>query len=240
MDTNEQRQESQQNRREERHKRRQRSQIIAYTVVGIMILVLAAGIAFAVSKITGMSHNRQEQKNKLDDIIASEETITAPTTEPVETIPELTNEQKLDKIIDEAIIQNLPLEDKVAGLFITTPESITGVSAAVQAGDGTKDALSKYPVGGIVYAAKNIQSADQLKQMIDNTKLYTSYPLFIAMTEKDPELTLWQRQALERRPIPRRPSAHPEMPTTPILSEPQWAVTWQSLVSILILPLRQI
>mgnify|MGYP001077901249 CR=1 FL=1 len=46
MDTNEQRQESQQNRREERHKRRQRSQIIAYTVVGIMILVLAAGIAF--------------------------------------------------------------------------------------------------------------------------------------------------------------------------------------------------
>ena len=42
MDKNEQRQESQQNRREERHKRRQRSQIIAYTVVGIMILVLAA------------------------------------------------------------------------------------------------------------------------------------------------------------------------------------------------------
>ena len=181
MDKNEQRQESQQNRREERHKRRRRSQIIAYTVVGIMILVLAAGIAFAVSKITGMSRDQQEQQNKLDDIIASEETITAPTTEPVETVPELTNEQKLDKIIDEAIIQNLPLEDKVAGLFITTPESITGVSAAVQAGDGTKDALSKYPVGGIVYAAKNIQSADQLKQMIDNTKLYTSYPLFIAI-----------------------------------------------------------
>ena len=66
MDTNEQRQESQQNRREERHKRRQRSQIIAYTVVGIMILVLAAGIAFAVSKITGMNHDRQEQQNKLD------------------------------------------------------------------------------------------------------------------------------------------------------------------------------
>ena len=61
MDTNEQRQESQQNRREERHKRRQRSQIIAYTVVGIMILVLAAGIAFAVCKITGMNHDRQEQ-----------------------------------------------------------------------------------------------------------------------------------------------------------------------------------
>ena len=83
MDTNEQ---NQQDKRELRHKRRQRNQIIAYTVVGIMILLLAVGIAFAVSKITGMNHDRQEQQNKLDDIIASEETITAPT-EPVETVP---------------------------------------------------------------------------------------------------------------------------------------------------------
>ena len=71
-----------------------------------------SGNCFAVSKITGMSRDQQEQQNKLDDIIASEETITAPTTEPVETVPELTNEQKLDKIIDEAIIQNLPLETR--------------------------------------------------------------------------------------------------------------------------------
>lgn len=179
MDTNEQKQE-QQDRRDERRRRRKRSQIIAYTVVGVLILILAVAIALAVSAITGRSHTQQQQQTKLDEILASEETITAPT-EPVETVQEMTDEQKLDKIIDEAIIQNMPLEDKVAGLFITTPESITGVSAAIQAGDGTKDALSKYPVGGIVYAAKNIQSADQLKQMIDNTKLYTSYPLFIAI-----------------------------------------------------------
>ena len=177
MDTNEQ---NQQDKRELRHKRRQRNQIIAYTVVGIMILLLAVGIAFAVSKITSMSRNQEEQQNKVDEILSDEETIQAPT-ESQETVVELTDEQKLDTIINEAIIQNMPLEDKVAGLFITTPESITGVSAAVQAGDGTKDALSQYPVGGIVYAAKNIQSADQLKQMIDNTKLYTSYPLFIAI-----------------------------------------------------------
>ena len=180
MDTNEQRQENQQDKREERRRRRKRSQMIAYTLVGILILILAAAIALAVSAITSRSSIQQEQQTKLDEILSSEETIEVPT-EPVETVQEMTDEQKLDKIIDEAIIQNMPLEDKVAGLFITTPESITGVSAAVQAGDGTKDALSKYPVGGIVYAAKNIQSADQLKQMIDNTKLYTSYPLFIAI-----------------------------------------------------------
>lgn len=177
MDTNEQ---NQQDKREIRRKRRQKNQIAAYTVVAILIVILAVGIALAVSKITSMSRNNEEQQNKLDEMLSSEETITVPT-ETQETVVELTDEQKLDTIIDEAIIQNMPIEDKVAGLFITTPESITGVSTAVQAGDGTKDALSKYPVGGIVYAAKNIQSADQLKQMIDNTKLYTSYPLFIAI-----------------------------------------------------------
>ena len=177
MDTNEQ---NQQDKRKIRRKRRQKNQIAAYTVVAILIVILAVGIALAVSKITSMSRNNEEQQNKLDEMFSSEETITVPT-ETQETVVELTDEQKLDTIIDEAIIQNMPIEDKVAGLFITTPESITGVSTAVQAGDGTKDALSKYPVGGIVYAAKNIQSADQLKQMIDNTKLYTSYPLFIAI-----------------------------------------------------------
>ena len=76
MDTNEQ---NQQDKRELRHKRRQRNQIIAYTAVGIMILLLAVGIAFAVSKITSMSRNQEEQQNKVDEILSDEETIQAPT-----------------------------------------------------------------------------------------------------------------------------------------------------------------
>ena len=178
METNSQ---NQQDKREERRRRRKRSQMIAYSVVGILIVILAAGIALAVSALTSRSNSQSAQQSKVDEMLSEEETLTVPTEEPVETAPELTDEQKLDKIIDEAIIQSMPLEDKVAGLFLVTPESITGVSAAVQAGDGTKDALSKYPVGGIVYGTKNIQSAEQLKEMIDNTKLYTSYPLFIAV-----------------------------------------------------------
>ena len=52
----------------------------------------------------------------------------------------------------------MPIEDKVAGLFLVTPESITGVSTAIQAGEGTQEALSKYAVGGIIYFGSNIQS----------------------------------------------------------------------------------
>lgn len=67
---------------------------------------------------------------------------------------------------------------------MVTPESITGVTTAVRAGDGTRDALAKHAVGGIVYFSKNIQSADQLKEMISNTQSYSQYPLFIGVDEE--------------------------------------------------------
>ena len=55
------------------------------------------------------------------------------------------NQATSKKYIDEQIAQ-MTLSEKVAGLFFVTPEAITGVNTAVQAGEGTKTALEKYPV----------------------------------------------------------------------------------------------
>ncbi|MDE5892390.1 MAG: beta-N-acetylhexosaminidase, partial [Acetatifactor sp.] len=38
----------------------------------------------------------------------------------------------------------MSIENKVAGLFMVTPEAITGVRTATQAGDGTQEALNAY------------------------------------------------------------------------------------------------
>ncbi len=169
-------------RREQRRKRRKRNQMAAYITVIALIAVMAVGIVLGVQALTARSQKtEQEKQDKLDEMLATEETIVVP--EPSETVVELTDEQKLDDIV-EAGISVMPLEDKVAGLFIVTPESITGVNTAVKAGDGTREALNKYSVGGIVYFTKNMQSAEQFKEMIDNTKLYTNYPLFIAVDEE--------------------------------------------------------
>lgn len=175
---------NQQERREARRKRRQRNQIAAYvTVIGLLI-VLALGIVFGVQYLTQMAKEQDEvQQDKVEEIFATEETIEVPEETPTETVVELTPEQKLDQIVN-AGIEVMPLEDKVAGLFVVTPEAITGVSTAIKAGDGTREALAKYAVGGIVYFSKNIQSEEQLKEMIDNTKLYSKYPLFIAVDEE--------------------------------------------------------
>ena len=54
----------------------------------------------------------------------------------------------------------------------------------MQAGEGTKTALEKYPVGGLIYFKKNIQSAEQITAMISNSQSYSKYPLFIGVDEE--------------------------------------------------------
>lgn len=172
-------------RREARRKRRIRNQILAYATVIIFILAMAVGIVFGVQALTKESQNQvQQQQAQVDELLGTEETLEQPESQPeTEVVPELTPEQKLDELVN-AGIEVMPLEDKIAGLFIVTPESITGVSTAVKAGDGTKTALTEHAVGGIVYSSKNIQSETQFKEMIDNTKLYANYPLFIAVEDE--------------------------------------------------------
>lgn len=180
------RQQIQQEKREARRKRRVRNQVTAYAVLILLITVFAVLIVLGVNWLTASRRAAEEEQQSsqamLDDILASEEEIQVPESSQ-EPVQELTTEQKLDEIVNAAI-DVMPLEDKVAGLFIVTPESITGVSTAIRAGEGTQQALAQYAVGGIIYSAKNIQSEEQFKEMLDNTELYTKYPIFLAVTEE--------------------------------------------------------
>lgn len=195
-------------KRKMRKKRRVRAQAAAYSVLVVMILALAVGIVFGVRFLVAYrqdakqesqeSQGGQDTQEPSDDPPSSEGNPDSPDAgqdEPPEgqasdvqepdepTAPELTPEQELDMLVDAAI-EVMPLEDKVAGLFIVTPESITGVSTAVKAGDGTRQALEKYAVGGLVYFKKNIQSESQLKEMLENTASYAKYPVFLAVDEE--------------------------------------------------------
>ena len=172
-------------RREIRRKRRHRNQVIAYIVLFLFMTFLAAGIVLGVKMYTERQKQSDTQTNQsqVEELFQSEEPLVIVEQSTEATEPELTPEEKLDEIVDAAI-EVMPLEDKVAGLFMVRPESITGVSTAVKAGDGTREALAKHAVGGIVYFAKNIQSAEQLKEMISNTRSYSKYPLFIGIDEE--------------------------------------------------------
>ena len=87
-----------------------------------------------------------------------------------------------------AKLSEMSLEQKVAQLFIVRPESLTGVGQVIAAGDATKAALEKMPVGGVVYFADNLQDTDQTREMLSNTMKYgeeiNSLPLFLCVDEE--------------------------------------------------------
>ena len=79
-------------------------------------------------------------------------------------------------------------EEKVAQLFVVTPDALTGIEAVNQAGDGTKEAIDKTPVGGIIYMGDNLQSTTQTKEMLANTNKYSKdrigLPMFLCVDEE--------------------------------------------------------
>ena len=83
---------------------------------------------------------------------------------------------------------SLTLEQKVAQLFVVTPEAITGVDTATQAGSATQQALAAYPVGGLVYFQKNLLTADQTREMIANSQAFAQdacgLPLLVGVDEE--------------------------------------------------------
>lgn len=95
---------------------------------------------------------------------------------------EIDEEIDLTQTVDE-LLQSMNLEAKVAQLFMTSPEELTDIGIAVQAGATTKRQLKAYPVGGLIFAEQNFQVLDQMQLMINSTKVYSRYPIFLAMDE---------------------------------------------------------
>ena len=172
-------------RRLYRRKRRIRNQIISYSVVAVILAAIVAGGVFAGKSIASVVREKKlaEEQVKLAEEqeaqAAHEVVIDAP--EPI--VEEEPEEDYLGKYVED-VLSDMTLEDKVAGLFIVTPEALTGVTTATQAGDGTQEALEKYAVGGLIYFEQNIIDREQIMQMLSNTTAKSKYPVFLAVDEE--------------------------------------------------------
>ncbi len=176
--------EDEDDRRAFRRRRRIRNQIISYSVVLIfLVAVVAAGVAVGMRISSHIQEKKQAealaQKQAEEEAQAAQEIVI----DTPETITEEPEEDSLGMLVD-AYISEMPIEDKVAGLFVVTPEAITGVTTAIQAGDGTQEALSQYAVGGLIYFDKNISDKEQITEMLANTTSMSKYPVFLAVDEE--------------------------------------------------------
>lgn len=75
---------------------------------------------------------------------------------------------------DEVLTQVATMTDeqKVAQLFLTSPESLTQTSQVTIAGQGTRAALERYPVAGLVYSRANFQGSTQIGALLSGGQRY--------------------------------------------------------------------
>ncbi len=92
--------------------------------------------------------------------------------------------EELEEIRIRQILDQMDLKDKVYQMFIVFADTLTGASNTTIAGEATKKALKKYPVGGILYLTGNLKSEDQAKAMLQGIQSFSEVPLFLASDEE--------------------------------------------------------
>lgn len=172
---------------EERRQRRQKdtkSAVIVCVIVVLILLVLAAGGVFLVGRLLpkGGGQNAGTDGTELagENVAATEEVTEQPQTE-VQTDP--VEEQAAQ------LVSQMTLEDKIAQMFVITPNALTGYASGVTAaGDTTKEAYQSRPVGGIVYMADNLTDPEQTTTMLSNmqeiARERTGLPVFLCVDEE--------------------------------------------------------
>lgn len=173
-------------RREIRRRRRKKEEWMATVLTVLAVFVLFGTVYMgvgAIKRFTGKEAGASaatESTDNIQDVV--QDILSSETALPTEIEDVVTAEEQLDAFID-TVIAGMTLQEKVAGLIITSPEQLTGVVTATRAGDGTKTAIEAMPVGGLVYYRRNMESKEQLTEMLANTQSYSKYPVFLAVNE---------------------------------------------------------
>ena len=88
-------------------------------------------------------------------------------------------------------LSSMSTEEKVAQLFITHPEEITGVSQFTQAGNKTKAAIETYPLGGFIFKQDNFFGEEAVTKMMSSLQSFSQerlgVNLFLAIDEEGGE-----------------------------------------------------
>ena len=188
-----------------------RSKLPAILAV-LFCIVLLCGVGFLLWKTLPEKQPKQVESLETDRVFASDQPAVEPdredpyegelpegaqaaeqpdVTAPDETTPETpAQEEPSPAPMSDAeqkaqtVLASMTQDEKLWQLFFVTPEALTNVNTATVAGETTKNALQTYPVGGIIYFAKNLETREQAAAMLTNTQSYSKIPLFLGTDEE--------------------------------------------------------
>ncbi len=182
--------------REKRRKRRVKNQAISFIVLFVLIGCLGFGAYKGISYLAEKHQEKKAQEESLE-ASASENAAVSEDGIPESVLPEITEEipeeeeeEEIpeDEVEIRAMLAEMPLEQKVANLFVVYPEAISTEKVVTSAGEDLREMLTKYAVGGILFRTGNITGAEELKTLLSdiqgmNQELY-GRDLFMFVAEE--------------------------------------------------------
>lgn len=90
-------------------------------------------------------------------------------------------------------ISSMTAEEKIAQLFILSPQQLTGTDHPTKAGSKTQEAFSQYPVGGLIYFEENLIDPEQTRSLLEDTQKISmeqnGIPCLLALDEEGGSVT---------------------------------------------------
>lgn len=157
---------------------------ILIAVLLLVIAVAVAGIVYYVLRITQTGPATATGGVEPTEPSSSAAPTDAPETDAPTETEAPTETTSPEELAAQEILDGMTLDEKLCQLFVVTPDALTGLSPATAAGDATREALARTPVGGLVYFAQNIVSAEQVTQMLQTTQSYSKIPLLLGVDEE--------------------------------------------------------
>lgn len=135
-----------------------------------LVVVLVCAIMINISKA---AEGTPSTGSSPSEIVGSEDTEESSGTEnlPEDTEGNTENKPTFSASV-EAKLASMTVAQKVAQLFVVTPEQLTGVDQVTIFGNTSKAALDTYPVAGMVYSSLNYSSDEQLQSLVGGAKDY--------------------------------------------------------------------
>ena len=177
--------------KEERRLKRQNDTKKAVAVVAVFLVILAAVIGAAVFAVVKfMPKNSRPAAPEVDSTEVTESTESSEISVNTEK-PEAVVTPETQQAVD--FVAGMTLEQKIAQMFVITPEALTGYPNVTAAGDTTKTCYQQKPVGGIIYMEENLLGSEQTTKMLTDMQAIaeetTGLPAFLSVDEEGGTVT---------------------------------------------------
>ena len=157
-------------------------------LLSIVCLLVAAYFGFFLVR-TVFPVTMEPPRLDTQELFEHEEVVEEPVEEepePEEVLPVEEPVEEEDPLEQKARVHllQMTLEQKLWQMIFTTPDDLTGVPGATEAGELTRQALEQFPVGGLCYFGANLEDDDQIAAMLAGTMSFAETPLFLSVDEE--------------------------------------------------------